>query len=52
MKQIDELTDYLADLSADLEDLPDSTEKTMMIVKANELVFWLEMYKEKQAEEA
>ena len=39
------LTDYVSTLAAYLDDnMEDSLEKTTILQKCNELVFWLEMY--------
>ena len=49
MEAIDELEEYLSELNDLFYKTKNSFEKIMILSKINELVFWLEMYKEKQA---
>ena len=44
---IDSLEDYLSTMNDQFYKLKNSFEKIMILSKINELVFWLEMYKEK-----
>ena len=41
------LEDYLPEMSDSFNKLKNSLEKVMILSKSNELIFWLEMYKEK-----
>lgn len=47
MDLIDELEDYLSELNDVFHKMKNSFEKIMVLAKLNELVFWLEMYKDK-----
>ena len=47
---IDSLDDYLSTMNDQFYKLKNSFEKIMIISKINELVFWLEMYKEKTSQ--
>ena len=47
---IEKLQDYLSKLNDYFYKTKKSFEKMMILSKINELVFWLEMYKEKQAD--
>ena len=47
---IEKLQDYLSKLNDYFYKTKNSFEKMMILLKINELVFWLEMYKEKQAD--
>lgn len=51
MEAIDELEEYLSELNDLFYKTKNSFEKIMFLSKINELVFWLEMYKEKQTNE-
>lgn len=51
MEEINKLQEYLSILNDYFEKTKNSFEKIMILSKTNELVFWLEMYKEKQANE-
>lgn len=44
---IDKVEDYLAMLADNFEKLDNGLEKDNIITKTNELVFWLELYKER-----
>lgn len=44
------LEDYLSEMSDSFNKLKNSLEKVMILSKINELVFWLEMYKEKTSQ--
>lgn len=46
----DILEDYLSNLNDEFSKLKNSFEKIMILSKLNELVFWLEMYKEKTSQ--
>ncbi len=48
MKEIDNLEEYLSELSNYFESIEESLEKTMILSKINELVFWLQMYQDKE----
>ena len=48
MEEIDKIEDFLSDLNDAFYKVKNSFEKIMILSKINELVFWLEMYKEKQ----
>lgn len=48
---IEKLQDYLSKLNDYFYKTKNSFEKMMILSKINELVFWLEMYKEKQADD-
>jgi hypothetical protein len=48
---IEKLQDYLSKLNDYFYKRKNSFEKMMILSKLNELVFWLEMYKEKQADD-
>ncbi len=45
---IDELENVLSEINDQLHSLDNCLEKVMILSKINELVFWLEMYKEKK----
>lgn len=47
---ITKVEDYLAMLADNFEELEDCLEKNNIITKTNELVFWLELYKEKTSQ--
>ena len=47
---IDSLEDYLSTMNDQFYKLKNSFEKIMILSKINELVFWLEMYKEKTSQ--
>lgn len=47
---IDSLEDSLSELNDQFFNLKNSFEKIMILSKINELVFWLEMYKEKTSQ--
>ena len=49
MEEINILQECLSILNNCLEKSKNGFEKIMILSKTNELVFWLEMYKEKQA---
>lgn len=48
-EEIDKIEDFLSRLNDLFYKVENSFEKIMILSKINELVFWLEMYKEKQA---
>lgn len=48
---INSLEDYLSELNDRFSNLKNSFEKIMILSKINELVFWLEMYKEKTSQD-
>nr|DAS12551.1 MAG TPA: hypothetical protein [Caudoviricetes sp.]DAS16953.1 MAG TPA: hypothetical protein [Caudoviricetes sp.] len=48
MEEINQIQEYLSMLNDCFEKTKNSFAKTMILMKINELVFWLEMYKEKQ----
>ncbi len=47
---INALQDYLSQLNDEFYKIKNSFEKIMILSKINELVFWLEMYKEKTSQ--
>lgn len=47
---ITKVEDYLAMLADNFEKLDNGLEKDNVITKTNELVFWLELYKEKTSQ--
>ena len=47
---IDALQEYLSQLNDEFYKVKNSFEKIMILSKINELVFWLEMYKEKTSQ--
>lgn len=49
-KLINSLEDYLSEMSDSFNKLKNSLEKVMILSKINELIFWLEMYKEKTSQ--
>ena len=47
---INALQDYLSQLNDEFYKIKNNFEKIMILSKINELVFWLEMYKEKTSQ--
>ncbi len=48
MEEIDNLEEYLSKLADCFDNLDETLEKTMILAKINELVFWLQMYQDKE----
>lgn len=48
MEEIDNLEECLSKLADWFENLDETFEKTMILAKINELVFWLQMYQDKE----
>ena len=46
---IEKLEDYLSELNNEFYKIENCFEKIMILSKINEIVFWLEMYKEKKS---
>lgn len=49
--ELQQIEDYLSDLDQVFRKMKNSFEKVMVLAKLNELVFWLEMLKEDEAED-
>ena len=48
MEEIDNLEEYLSKLADCFDNLDETLEKTMILSKINELIFWLQIYQEKE----
>ena len=48
MESIDKLEDYLSILADTFNSFPACLEKIMILAKINELVFWLQMFQDKE----
>ena len=48
MEEIDNLEEYLSKLADCFDNLDETLERTMILAKINELVFWLQMYQDKE----
>ena len=48
MEEIDNLEECLSKLADCFDNLDETLEKTMILAKINELVFWLQMYQDKE----